>query len=68
MESGSIFEHFLGFLLSHIYNLQNIKATKSETFLVSLTQAIKARNKQAAKAKLYILPSFPYAMYPPRNM
>ena len=53
-----MFEHFPG-----IYNLQNIKATKSETFLVSLTHAIKARYKQVAKEKLYIFNSFPYAMY-----
>ena len=63
MESGAIFEHFPG-----IYNLQNIKATKSETFLVSVTHAIKARNKQVAKERIYIFPSFPYTMYPPPNI
>ena len=50
-----------------MYNLQNIKTTKSETCLVSLAHAIKARNKQVAKEKLYIFPSYPYAMCPPPN-
>ena len=63
MESGAIFEHFPG-----IYNFQDIKATKSETFLVSLTHSIRARNKQVAEEKQYISPSFPYAMYPPPNI
>ena len=67
MESRDIFEHFPALFVT-IYNLQNIKASKSETFLVSLTHAIKARNEQVANEKLYIFPSFPYAMFPPPNI
>ena len=69
MESGAIFEHFPGFFCHRFTtDLQNINAMKSETCLVSLTHAIKARNKQVAKEKLYIFNSFPYAMYPPPNI
>ena len=68
-ESGAISEHFPGFFHHRFtIQLQNIKAMKSETFLVSLTHAIKARDKQVAKEKLYIFNYFPYAMYPLPNI
>ena len=52
MESAAIFEHFPGFFC-HKFTICRILKPLGN-LLVSFTDAIKARNKQAAKEKLYI--------------